>query len=104
MPKHFKSLTDVISKDKAFLNFRKSVQEHEVINEFDNIFPKFSKTVFPSNVRKGILYLIVENSVLRNEIYLNKSKFIEKINNHFNKQIVIDIKFANFRTSHRKSK
>ena len=104
MPKSFKSLDDVLQKDSAFAKFRKSVTQQEVLEEFINIFPNFCKTVTPSNINDGVLYLIVENSVLRNEIYLNKKIMIEKINNHFSQIIVTDIKFTNFRNIHRKEK
>ncbi len=101
MPKSYKSLTEVLDKDKAFSNFRKSVKENEVIIEFANIFPELSKTVSANNVNKGVLFLIVENSVLRNELYLKKNLVIEKINNHFNQQLIVDVKFTNFRNIHR---
>ena len=69
MPKKIKSLSDVLSQEKEFLNFRKSVKENDVIVMFNEIFPEFKKVVSPSNVHKGVLYLSVENSVLRNEIH-----------------------------------
>ena len=102
MPKEFKSVADVL-KEKDFSKFRHSVKEDVVIN-FDKIFPELSKTVKSSNINKGILYLIVDNSVLRNELYLNKNLMIEKINNHYKQKIIVDVKFTNFRNIHRKTK
>ena len=101
MPKEFKSLADVLQKEKAFSKFRHSVKENNVVTEFENIFPELSKTVEASNINKGILYLMIDNSVLRNELYLKKRLMIEKINNHFNQQIIVDVKFTNFRKTHR---
>jgi hypothetical protein len=103
MPKKFKSLTEVIESEEAFQNFKKSVKENNVVNEFSKIFPDLTKTVIPNNVQKGVLYLSIENSVLRNEIYIRKNLMIEKINNHFNQQLIVDVKFTNFRNSNRKS-
>lgn len=102
MPNQFKSITEIIGKDNAFSKFRKSVREQDIINEFNNIFPDLSKTVSASNVNKGILYLTVENSVLRNEIYLQRKIVIEKINKYFDQNIIVDIKFTNFRNINRK--
>ena len=102
MPSYFKSVSEVINKDKSFSKFRKGVSEVNVIEEFSNIFPELSKTVKASNINKGILYLVVENSVLRNEIYLKKQLMIDKINKHFNRDIINSVKFTNFRTIHRK--
>lgn len=104
MPDNFKSLTEILSKDRAFEKFRKSVSEQDVVNEFHEIFPDLTKTVTANNIHNGILYLIVENSVLRNEIYLNKSVVIEKINNYFNQPLINDIKFTNFRNIYRMKK
>lgn len=104
MPDNFKSLSDILSKEKAFSKFRHAVKENDVVLEFENIFPDLSKTVKASNINKGILYLIVENSVLRNELFIKKNLMIEKINNHFNQKIIVDVKFTNFRNIHRNTK
>lgn len=104
MPDQFKSLTDILRNDNAFKNFRKSVSQQDVVNDFHKIFPDLEKTVKANNVHKGILYLKVENSVLRNEINLNKSVVIEKVNKYFNQTIINDIKFTNFRNIYRTKK
>lgn len=103
MPKEFKSVADVL-KEKDFSKFRHSVKENDVVINFDKIFPELSKTVKSSNINKGILYLMVDNSVLRNELYLKKNLMIEKINNHYKQKIIVDVKFTNFRNIHRKTK
>ena len=104
MPKDFKSLTDIMEHEKAFSRFRKSVREQDVQEEFFNIFPDLKKTVEISNIKNGILYLFVENSVLRNELYLRKALVIDRINKHFNNNILTDIKFTNFRNINRNRK
>ena len=104
MSDKFEKLSDVITKDKAFSKFRSSLNEQDVVEMFGEIFPEFSKSVSASNVHKGILYLAIENSVIRNELHLNKGLMIEKINKHFNQRIIVDIKFTNFRTIYRKRK
>jgi hypothetical protein len=104
MPKEFRSLTDILRKDKAFTSLRKSLIEVDVVQEFEKIFPDLSKSVQAANVNKNILYLFVENSVLRNELNLNRKLMIEKINKYFNQQIITDVKFTNFRNIHRKQK
>ncbi|MDX1699114.1 MAG: DciA family protein [Melioribacteraceae bacterium] len=104
MPKEFKSLTYIMKNEKAFSKFRKSISEQDVQEEFFNIFPDLKKTVEISNIKNGILYLIVENSVLRNELYLRKTLVIDRINKHFNNNILADIKFTNFRNINRNRK
>jgi len=99
MLKKIKSVGDVLDKEKAFTKFRKSVREQDAVVEFENIFPELKKTVAASRVDKGVLFLTIENSVLRNEINLKKQLMINKINNYFNQKIIVDVKFTNFRTS-----
>ena len=93
----FKSLTDILENEKAFSKFRKSVNEQNVQEEFFNIFPDLKKTVKISKINNGVLYLVVENSVLRNELYLRRALVIDKINKHFSNNVLSDIKFTNFR-------
>jgi len=87
------SLTDVFAKDKSLSNLRLTITESEVVTEFENIFPNFKSTVKAINVNRGILYLAVENSVLKSELYLQRKLMIEKVNKHFKKNILLNIKF-----------
>lgn len=96
MPKSFRSLNDVLERDEAFSKLRTKIKYSDVITEFENIFPELSKTVKPSRVSKGVLYLMVDNSVLKSELYQRKSLMIKKINEFFNKDIILNIKFSNF--------
>ena len=104
MHSNFRSLNDILEKDSAFSRFKKSVKEQDVVEEFHNIFPDLEKTVKVTNINKGILYLAVENSVLRNELYLRKTLVLEKINKYFTHQVITDIKFTNFRNINRNKK
>lgn len=87
------SLTDVFAKDKSLSNLRLTISESEVITEFENIFPNFKNSVKAVNVKSGTLYLSVENSVLKSELHLQRTLMIEKINKHFNKKVLVNIKF-----------
>ncbi len=92
----FVSLSEILNKDKSFAKLRKAVLQNDVINKFYIIFPHLKKTVKPLNVYKKTLYLEVENSVLKNELYLQRNLIVKKINNHFNHKIINDIKFKSF--------
>ena len=87
------SLTDVFAKDKSLSNLRLTISESEVITEFENIFPNFKNSVKAVNVNSGTLYLSVENSVLKSELHLQRKLMIEKINKHFERKILFNIKF-----------
>ncbi len=87
------SLTDVFAKDKSLSNLRLTISESEVVSEFENVFPNFRHTVKALTVKNGILYLSVDNSVLKSELHLQRNLMIAKINKHFKKKIVVNIKF-----------
>ena len=92
MPDDFKQIGDVFNED-AFNKIREIVSQNEVVEKFEEIFPEFKKIAHAKKVRNGILFLRVENSVWRSELHLNKSIMIEKINNHFEKRVINNIKF-----------
>ncbi|MEE9432470.1 MAG: DciA family protein [Melioribacteraceae bacterium] len=87
------SLTDVFTKDKSLSKLRLTISESEVVSEFENIFPNFTSSVKALTVKNSILYLSVENSVLKSELHLQRNLMIEKINKHFKRKIVLNIKF-----------
>ncbi len=89
----FRSINDVINNENTFAKFRKSAKENEVVDKFYLIFPELKKTVSVKSVKKQILFLNAENSVLKNELFLNRKIMIEKINNYFEEKIITDIKF-----------
>jgi hypothetical protein len=92
MHSDFKQISDIIN-DSAFEKMRKVVSENEVVEEFYEIFPEFKKIAKPKKVGNGILFLRVENSVWRSELNLQKAIIIKKVNKHFNKTVIKNIKF-----------
>ena len=92
--KEAKSVGDILREDKSFKAFNVKAQEMEVLEKFPEIFPKLKRLVKPKRIFNSVLFLGVENSVLRSELNLNKKNIIEKINSHFAKIVVKDIKFG----------
>ncbi len=92
MPNSFKQIGEIIN-DNAFEKVREVVSQNEVVEEFHKIFPEFKKIVLPKKVRNSILFLRVENSVWRSELNLQKAVIIKKVNKHFNKTVIKNIKF-----------
>lgn len=93
MPKDFKSVSDILNSDSAFSNFRKVAKENDVLEEYYNIFPDLKKVSEPVKVNKGILFLRVENSVWKSELNLRRNVIMERINKHFNSEIINSIRF-----------
>ncbi len=84
---------DEALKDEAFLQILQISEENDVIEEFDKIFPNLIQVAKPKYVQNSILTIIVENSVWRNELNLQRKIMIEKINKYFNKKIIKSIRF-----------
>jgi len=94
MSKSFKSISEIITNEKAFSRFIKSAKENDVVEKFSEIFPDLKKTVSAKSVKKGILFLYTDNSVMKSELFMKRSLIVEKINKFFNEKIITDIKFS----------
>jgi hypothetical protein len=93
MPNSFRSLSDILNKEKAFSSFRKLAKGNDVVEKFAEIFPDLTKTVSAQSVKNGILILKTDNSVMKNELFLKRSLIVKKVNDFFNEKIISDIKF-----------
>lgn len=89
----YKSISEII-KNSAELNIiRKTADDYDVINRFDEIFPEISKVAKPEKIENGFLTIKVSNSVWRSELLYQKESLINKINSFLNKKLVTNIKF-----------
>ena len=79
MPNKFKSISEIIHKEKAFNKVIEKSRQQEVIDKFHVIFPELKKIVEVIRVDKEILFLRVENSVWRSELNLKQNAIIKKI-------------------------
>lgn len=93
MPDDFKSLTDILGKEKAFEKIRKAAKEYDVIEKFGEIFPDLKKVAEAVKIENGVLFLRVENSVWRSELKFRQSSLIEKVNKKFNEKIIKTVRF-----------
>lgn len=94
MPEKYRSIPDIIKKDKAFSAVRKKAQEYDIKSEFEKIFPELKTIAKAVKVEKNILFLHVEISVWRSELNFKKNLIIEKVNKHFNSEVVKQVKFV----------
>ncbi len=93
MHSSFKSLSEIIHKEKAFSKIVARANEQEVIDRFYKIFPELTKVVEAVKVEKKTLYLRVENSVWRSELNLKQDAIIKKIKLNLVKSEIEKIKF-----------
>lgn len=93
MSREIKSIGDILKNEPAFTNFVKAAKENDVAERFTEIFPDLSKIAKAEKVKHGCLYLLVDNSVWKNELNLKKTIIIDRINKFFNEQIINTIRF-----------
>lgn len=94
MPDGFKSLKDIFNTNPGLKKIKIIVDENDVVNDFDKIFPDLKKIVKPIKVEKGILTLKVENSVWRSELKFKETEIVEKINSFYSEKRISKIKFS----------
>lgn len=93
MMSSYKSLSEILEKEKPFEKFKTAIDGYSVVEEFHKIFPELKKVVTAKKFESNILFIHVENSVWRSELNLHKEKIISKINKFFGKSIIKNIKF-----------
>ncbi|MFA7227786.1 MAG: DUF721 domain-containing protein [Melioribacteraceae bacterium] len=89
----FKTIEDVLNSENEFINLRESLKNYDIVNNFEKIFPELKLIAHPVKVEKQVLFLRVENSVWKSELNFRKNLIAEKINKHFNKQVIKSIRF-----------
>ncbi|MDA3860640.1 MAG: DciA family protein, partial [Melioribacteraceae bacterium] len=91
--KTFRSISDVLFKERDFKKLVTKAKEEEVVIRFSEIFPELSSIAQAVKFNHNILFLKVENSVWRSELNLKQTAIISKIKKSI-KEISIDkIKF-----------
>ena len=89
----FRTIDDVLNNEGEFSNLRESLKNYNIVDEFGNIFPELKLIAQAVKVEKQVLFLRVENSVWKSELNFNKNLIAEKINKHFNQQVIKSIRF-----------
>ncbi len=89
----YRSISDLILHEQAFSKLRAVANQYEVVEHFDHIFPELVKVVEPVKVEKKILFLRVANSVWRSELNFRQKMMVQKINKHFDNEVINSIKF-----------
>lgn len=95
MPDSFKSLKEIIESTPELKNIKQLVEDGDVVNDFNKIFPELRSLVKAVRCTKQILTLKSDNPTVRNELKFREKEIIEKINSFYKQERVIRIKFSN---------
>ncbi|MCX6169597.1 MAG: DUF721 domain-containing protein [Ignavibacteriales bacterium] len=93
MRSSFRTLEDLLKNESEFSNLRESLKNYDIVDEFEKIFPELKIIAQAVRVDKQVLFLRVENSVWKSELNFKKNLIVDKINKHFNQQIIKSIRF-----------
>lgn len=93
MHSEFKSISEIIKKEKAFDALRETAKEADVVERFNELFPDLSKVAKAVKVKQKTLFLRVENSVWRSELNYKQQLMIKKINDLIGENVVTSIRF-----------
>ncbi len=93
MPDKFKSIRDLLNENPGLAPVRKIIKQSDVIIDFYDIFPELKKVVKPVKVDRQILFIKVENSILRSELRFQESLIVSKVNKYFKEERIKGIKF-----------
>ena len=94
MPSGFKSIKEIYNTEPGLKKIRSVVDENDVVNDFEKIFPEFIKVVKAKKVVKKIITLRVENAAWRNELKFKEKEIIEKINSFYKEERIKEIRFS----------
>lgn len=91
--KSFRSISDILFKEKDFSKMVSKAKEEEVVIKFSEIFPELSSIAKAVKFNNKTLFLRVENSVWRSELNLKQVALISKIQNSIKDISIEKIKF-----------
>jgi hypothetical protein len=94
MPDGFKSIKDVFNNDPALKKIRAVINENDVVNDFEKIFPEFTKVAQARKMQNSVITLKVENAAWRNELKFKEKEIIEKINSYYGEEQITKIIFS----------
>jgi hypothetical protein len=89
----FRTIDEVLNTESEFSYLKESLKNYMIADEFEKIFPELKPIAQAVKVERQVLFLRVENSVWKSELNFNKNLIVEKINKHFNQQVIKTIKF-----------
>ena len=72
---------------------QRMIKQSDVVIGFYIIFPELKKVVRPLKVEKKILFITVENSILRSELKFQESLIVSKVNKYFKEERIKGIRF-----------
>lgn len=94
MPDGFKIIKDIFNSEPGLKNIRSIINENDVVNDFEKIFPDFIKVAKAIKVQNKILTIKVENAAWRNELKFKEKEILDKIQSYYGEERITQVKFS----------
>ena len=89
-----KPLKDVIREFVEVFRLKNKLNQYRLIDEWEPVVGKMiSKHTKGLSINRRTLYVEMDSSIVRNEVYMLKSKIIEDLNKEFEEAIIDNIVF-----------
>lgn len=93
--KNESSLKDVLEQLFDAYGWTEKMDGVRITNSWENvvggIFARHTTNLYVKNKK---LYVILDSSVLRNELYMERSKLVKKLNDEIGKKVIDEIVFS----------
>ncbi len=90
-----RALGDVLKELVGSLGIQAQLKRHEAVNLWAQVVgEKIAKVTKAREVRDGRLFVEVESSAWRNELFYMKHEFVKKLNATVGEQVIHDIIFV----------
>lgn len=88
------TIGEIIAREPSLKKVHELLLNAEVIEKFYDIFPGLRGQATPAKLEKKVLYITVDNSVLKGELKFHDAEIVEKINSFFQEERIKKIRFG----------
>ncbi|MCX8011238.1 MAG: DUF721 domain-containing protein [Ignavibacteria bacterium] len=93
MPAEPKSISEAMKDAAGYLKIADKIERGELLSIFDEIVgPNIAKFAKVKSITNKILFIEVESSSWRSELFILREEIKNKINKHFNKEVIKEIR------------
>lgn len=93
MPAEPKSISEAMKDAASYLKITDKIERGELLSIFNDIVgPHIAKFTRIKSITNKILFIEIESSSWRNELFMLREEIKNKINNHFGKELINEIR------------
>jgi hypothetical protein len=94
MPDGFYKISEVFNREPGLASIRKVIEQSDIVNDFEEIFPELVKNAEAVKAEKKCIYLRVQNAAWRSELKFREQQIIKKINNFYKEERIKYVRFV----------